>query len=104
MFYCDVSMYNGLTGHSFHLVQAEDHVRRPPDHRDLVHELHLVQQGHVEHPGADPSQKKKREQNQEPEQNRHFTELFWALKQNRKIDILIGENDLGRDRISVSLG
>jgi hypothetical protein len=53
----------------------------------------------VEHPGADPSQKKKSEQNQEPEQNRHFTELFWALKQNRKIVILIGDNDLGQDRI-----
>jgi len=69
MFDCNVSVYNSLTGHSFHLVQAEDHVRRTPDHRDLVHELHLVQQGHVEHPGADPSQKKKSEQNQEPEQN-----------------------------------
>ena len=76
LFDCNVSVYNSLTGHSFHLVQAEDHVRRTPDHRDLVHELHLVQQGHVEHPGADPSQKKKSEQHQESEQKRQFTELF----------------------------
>jgi hypothetical protein len=65
-----------FTSKSLYLVQAEDHVRRTPDHRDLVHELHLVQQGHVEHPGADPSQKKKSEQNQESEQKRQFTELF----------------------------